>query len=518
MSHPGQALALASPLLDHCPPTLPARAYFDRSWYAVEHERIWKREWIHVGRRADLGPGTMRPVVVAGQPLLLVHSEDGTLAAFRNTCRHRGAELCGVEQKLRGRRITCPYHQWTYDLGGRLVSTGYATPTADFRREEHGLLRVHLEQWRGFLFVCLADDPPDFAEAPDVGVDVLTNWPLEHLVCGHRRETTLECNWKIFWENYSECLHCPGIHPGLSALVPLYSKGVMAANEAPGWEPGMAAGTTLREGARTWTVSGRPCGPEFPDLSDEERATGMHFVTFWPTMFVCAHVDYARVITVVPDGPERTRLCAEWLFPRTTLDAPGFDLGDVVEFAGTVLREDGEACEMNQRGPPVGRVSRRPPDAAGVRDLPLSPMATGTASGRGGCDLALTVPLAEDQRAVLPAWAYRSAALLELEKKEVFATHWQLAGHVSDIPEGGDFLAFDFADERALILRDDDGAIRALHNLCRHRGARVVAGASDRCRSALVCPFHGWVYNLDGSLRGPARPSSFGVMDRSRSA
>jgi carnitine monooxygenase subunit len=128
----------------------------------------------------------------------------------------------------------------------------------------------------------------------------------------------------------------------------------------------------------------------------------------------------------------------------------------------------------------------------------------------------LALPLAEEQRAGLPAWTYHSPALTELEKKEVFARHWQIAGHLSDIPEPGDFLAFDFADERALILRDEEGTVRAFHNLCRHRGARVVAESAGRCRGALVCPFHGWVYDLDGSLRGPARPSSFGRMDRSR--
>ena len=350
MSHPAQSLAPSSPLLDHCPPMLPARAYFDPRWFEAEREHVWKREWVHVGRLADLAPGTMRPVTMAGQNLLLVHGEDGTLAAFRNTCRHRGAELCGAEQKLRGLRITCPYHQWAYDLNGRLVSTAFATPTADFRREEHGLFRVHLHQWCGFLFVCLADEPPDFEDAPDVGTASLNNWPMEDLVSAHRRETVLACNWKIFWENYSECLHCPGIHPGLSDLVPIYARGVMAPNEAPGWEPGMPASTALREGARSWTMSGRPCGPEFPNLTDEQRAAGMHFVTFWPTMFISAHVDYARVITIVPEGPERTRLVADWLIPHASLEAADFDLDDLVEFAATVLREDGAACELNQRG------------------------------------------------------------------------------------------------------------------------------------------------------------------------
>jgi len=123
-------------------------------------------------------------------------------------------------------------------------------------------------------------------------------------------------------------------------------------------------------------------------------------------------------------------------------------------------------------------------------------------------------PLRPDQRLGLPAWTYHSPALTELEKKAIFATHWQIAGHVSDLPRPGDWLAFDFADERALVLRDEGGTLRAFHNLCRHRGARVVAGDGGHCTGALVCPFHGWVYNLDGSLRGPARPASFGGLDR----
>ena len=114
----------------------------------------------------------------------------------------------------------------------------------------------------------------------------------------------------------------------------------------------------------------------------------------------------------------------------------------------------------------------------------------------------------------LPAWTYHSEALLRLEQTAVFETHWQIAGHVSDIPLSGDYLTFDIAAERALIIRDGTGAIRAFHNLCRHRGSRVVADKRGHCKNAIVCPFHGWVYNLDGTLRGPARPKSFGPMDR----
>jgi Rieske 2Fe-2S family protein len=97
-------------------------------------------------------------------------------------------------------------------------------------------------------------------------------------------------------------------------------------------------------------MDGQPCGPEFPGLTDAERVAGFTFVTVLPGTFIVAHVDYARVVSLTPLGPERTQLRAEWLFPQATLEAPGFALANVVDFARTVLAQDGEACEMNQRG------------------------------------------------------------------------------------------------------------------------------------------------------------------------
>ncbi len=125
------------------------------------------------------------------------------------------------------------------------------------------------------------------------------------------------------------------------------------------------------------------------------------------------------------------------------------------------------------------------------------------------------VPAEWDRRG-LPGWAYHSNALFELEREDVFRTHWQIACHVSDVPEPGNFLAFDAFGERALIVRDNDGEVRAFHNVCRHRGSRVVADDKGKCGNAIVCPFHGWVYNLDGTLRGPARPKTFPNLDKNK--
>ncbi|WP_371225593.1 aromatic ring-hydroxylating oxygenase subunit alpha [Roseovarius sp. 2305UL8-3] len=122
------------------------------------------------------------------------------------------------------------------------------------------------------------------------------------------------------------------------------------------------------------------------------------------------------------------------------------------------------------------------------------------------------VPETWDRRG-LPAWSFFSPEMLELEKDMLFRRHWQVVCHTSDIPEPGDFITLDVVGERALVVRGQDGVVRAFHNLCRHRGSRVVADEKGHCKSAIICPFHGWVYNLDGTLRGAAQPASLPEFD-----
>jgi glycine betaine catabolism A len=340
-----------SPLLNHCPASLPATMYSDPAQFAREQQRIWARNWIYVGRANELAPMVVKRTQVAGQTLILIKDASGEVNCFYNTCSHRGAELCGADDmRLKSKLITCPYHAWSFDLKGKLVSVPYASMTSDFKMEEHGLLKVRTHEWNGFLYACLDDNAPEFNRAPDLGPHALDNWPMADLVTGHALSKAVDCNWKIIWENYNECLHCPGVHPELSSMVPVYSKGYMAANEDPEWRPDTEPGTELQSGARTWTRNGQPCGPEFSGLSAQERARGQLFVTLYPAQYIVAHVDYVRVVTVHPIAPERTELHAQWLFAKETLEQPNFDLENVTSFATTVMMEDAAACEMNQRG------------------------------------------------------------------------------------------------------------------------------------------------------------------------
>jgi glycine betaine catabolism A len=338
-----------SPRLDHCPPSLPREAYLAEDWYAREMATIFARQWMLVGRLADIAPGTMRRVQLGAAPVILCRTPDGALSAWHNTCRHRGSELCAADVEPLGKLITCPYHAWAYAASdGRLVSTAHAHPTADFRREDHELLPVARQVWNGFVFLSAATNPPLIWS--DVPLTTLDNWPMDNLITAHRHEVELACNWKTFWENYSECLHCPGIHPELCDMVPVYGTGVMGQTEALGWTPDDPIRPNLKPGAQSWTPSGAPCGPVFPDLTEAERLAGHTFVTMWPSAYIVAHVDYVRSVRLQPLSPTRTRLIAEWHFPPETLAQLGFDAAEVAAFAKVVLAQDGAAAEMNQRG------------------------------------------------------------------------------------------------------------------------------------------------------------------------
>ena len=341
-------MTLVSPRLEFCPQTLPPRAYCDADWYAREMGSVFARNWICVGRLADFAAGTMRRVQVGAADVIVCRGADGGVSAWHNTCRHRGAELCRGEVEPLGKLIRCPYHAFSYAASdGRLVATGHAVPTADFDRSAHGLLAVAVRVWAGFVFLNTAEAPRDLVA--DVDLAVLDHWPMDGLVTGHVWRSEIACNWKVFWENYSECLHCPGIHPELCERVPIYGQGIMAASEAVGWDGQMPAGN-LKPGTESWTPDGAACGPIFAGLTEAERAAGYQFVTFWPTAYVVAHVDHVRAVRIVPRGSLRTELVVEWYFAPETLAQPGFEAAQVAEFAKIVLRQDGEAAEMNQRG------------------------------------------------------------------------------------------------------------------------------------------------------------------------
>jgi phenylpropionate dioxygenase-like ring-hydroxylating dioxygenase large terminal subunit len=120
------------------------------------------------------------------------------------------------------------------------------------------------------------------------------------------------------------------------------------------------------------------------------------------------------------------------------------------------------------------------------------------------------------KRSGLPAWSYNNAELTQLEIERVFLRNWMWVGHVSDVANPGDYKCLDIANERAVVVRDKNDEIRAFHNLCSHRGSRVAVGEKGHCGNALICPFHGWSYKLDGGLKNMPRANAFTDIDRDK--
>ncbi len=140
------------------------------------------------------------------------------------------AALCEEKTgKLKTPVFLCPYHQWSYSLeDGRLIKTSSFKNPDNFIKENYGLFKVKLQEWRGCIFINLDEESEwDVDNLFQRSANELERFPIEDMKVGSVWKKTIKCNWKSFWENFNECLHCPNVHPELSKLVPLFSKRII---------------------------------------------------------------------------------------------------------------------------------------------------------------------------------------------------------------------------------------------------------------------------------------------------
>ena len=336
--------------LDEVSDTLPSSFYYDRDHHDRELRQIWYRQWLLVGRSDALAEvGDYQVVEVGDQSVIITRDGDQRLQAFHNTCRHRGSVLCEHSRgRFRARRIVCPYHAWTYSLEGELTATPWRLEGGGFDAARYPLYKVAVGEWAGFTFINLDENAAPFDDRTlgDTPA-LLANWNLGETVAVHTMTLDLECNWKAFWDNFNECLHCPGVHPELCRIVPQFREGLATGNVVRGDGD---TSSPLIEGAVTWSVGGATSLPWFEGLTEREKRAGATFGVFPPSGYVVTHVDYARLVHMLPTGPERTRLVVSWLVPPGTVDHPEFSVEKLIELAEAVVREDGRASEINQKG------------------------------------------------------------------------------------------------------------------------------------------------------------------------
>ncbi|MEQ8665445.1 MAG: aromatic ring-hydroxylating dioxygenase subunit alpha [Rhodospirillales bacterium] len=338
---------------------LPAGWYYDPAHYQREMAAIWRDSWVYVCHASEIAePRCFRTIQIGDQDIVVLRAEDGGFRAFHNACRHRGSVICTEHKgKLNSKLLVCPYHQWSYAADdGRLVRTTSVAEPANFDKADFSLYPVAIHSWRGCLFVNL--DPNavfDPGLVFDRSSEAIDDYPLEDLVVIETWRKTMACNWKTFWENFNECLHCPNIHPELSKLVPVYGRRISDPRDLAGWEariddtdPAFSGG--LRQGAETWSADGSAQGHLIPGISEANRARGQRYVTSYPGMFIGAYGDHVRTVRILPLGPEETEIAAEWLVTADTAADESYDRANIIDFAILVMGQDAWASELNQRG------------------------------------------------------------------------------------------------------------------------------------------------------------------------
>jgi glycine betaine catabolism A len=325
--------------------TMPTAAFLSREVFQEEQRRIFSRRWLCVGRESDLpNPGDFLQVRPVGRSILITRDENGNLHGLYNVCRHRGAQLCTEESGNLSRTIQCAYHGWTYTLDGRLLAAPQMKGCDGFELADHALHRVWVDTWEGFVFVNLhpAPEPLDVWLGPLVGRFSRFNLPA--LRRADRIEYDLAVNWKLLFQNYSECQHCPLVHPELSEISPFRS-GANDLSEGPF----LGGYMEIVEEAASMSLSGGAVGVPVGALPPEDHHR-VYYYSIFPNLLLSLHPDYAMAHVIWPLAPDRSRVVCEWHFHPDSLADPRYDPSDAVSFWDTTNRQDWHVCELNQKG------------------------------------------------------------------------------------------------------------------------------------------------------------------------
>ena len=329
--------------------TLGQKYFVSPEIFAEEQEKIFAKQWILVGHQsqiADTGDYAVQQVI--GESLIVIRDKTGEIRGFYNVCRHRGTRL-REDRSGHASAIQCPYHAWTYGLDGRLIGAPHMDDVPGFDKANYSLHAVNLALWEGFIFVNLSDSPVPLKEWLVPLAGKFSHWNLSVLRSARRIEYDVRANWKLIFENYSECYHCPGVHPALSKLTPYDA----AENDLAGG-PFLGGFMPITKG-QSLTMSGNACALPVGDVSAEDFHRVFYYSIF-PNMLLSLHPDYVMVHQLRPESPDQTLINCDWFFHPEAAGAgmsdPGYRYNpdDAIEFWDMTNKQDWHVCELSQQG------------------------------------------------------------------------------------------------------------------------------------------------------------------------
>jgi choline monooxygenase len=306
--------------------TIPSTYYTDSAVLSAEKRQVFGATWQLVGHIEQCRePGSFFTTTVADEPLLIVRGSEGELRALSNVCRHRA----GPVAKGAGKRpvLQCGYHGWTYALDGRLLTTPEMEGIECFERDSMALPRFRVEVWKDLIFVNLRADAESLTEFLGDLSTKLDKRNYDNYRLAARKDWTLDCNWKVYVDNYLEGYHIPIVHPGLFKEIdyPKYrteTRVNYSIQHAP-----------LRKPDRIRTTDG--------------NAEAEYFWVY-PNLMLNVYPDNFSTNLIVPVGHDRTLTIFEWYFRDP--DAAKSEIDQTIQFSDEIQIEDIEICEAVQRG------------------------------------------------------------------------------------------------------------------------------------------------------------------------
>jgi phenylpropionate dioxygenase-like ring-hydroxylating dioxygenase large terminal subunit len=278
--------------------SLPAWTYDDPDFARAEAERVFAPSWQVVCHISDMPKaGDWHSLEFLGESIIVVRGDDGTVRAFTNVCRHRGSRILDGDSGC-AKKLVCPYHAWTYDLDGRLTGVPDSASYGGFNKSEHGLSPVSLEIWRGFVFVRLVDSGPSVAEMMAPYEAMVAPYRFEELqALGRVTLRPRAVNWKNVGDNYSDGLHIPVAHPGLTRLFGK-SYGVEASEHVDRmW------GDMVDRPSANWSEAMyQRLLPPVPHLPDNRQRHWLYF-KLWPNVAFDIYPDQVDFMQWIPTGP-----------------------------------------------------------------------------------------------------------------------------------------------------------------------------------------------------------------------
>ncbi len=357
--------------------SLPQKYFVSPEIFADERAKIFSKQWLLVGHQSQIaaaGDYFVRQVI--GESLIVIRDKSGEIHGFFNVCRHRGTRLI-EDQNGRCAAIQCPYHAWTYGLDGRLIGGPHMDDVPGFDKADYPLYPVNLGVWEGFIFVNLAESGPLTSILSQSHSSALTgalrpslpkgekrerrnedgfvslerwfaplrgkfsHWNMSILQPAKRIEYDVKANWKLMFENYSECYHCPGVHPQLQKVSP-YDSAENDLREGP-----FLGGFMKINPGKSLTMSGNACAAFVGKIENLQQ---VFYYTIFPNMLLSLHPEYVMVHQLWPQSPERTLIVCDWFFQPDAFQRNDFNPQDAIEFWDMTNKQDWHVCELSQQG------------------------------------------------------------------------------------------------------------------------------------------------------------------------